>query len=84
MDATRCSAVAIDGFGRASHDRILIDAEGRVQFWRDFAARGATPPKGPKTLTFWFHFVPMPVHVGAATSPQSMLAPLKVEWRGAR
>jgi hypothetical protein len=26
-------------------------------------------------LTVWLHFVPMPVHVGAATSPQSMMTP---------
>jgi hypothetical protein len=26
----------------------------------------------------WFHFVGMPVQVGEVTSPQSMLAPLKV------
>lgn len=84
MDATRCTAVAIGGFGRASRDRIIVDADGRIQLWRDFAGDGAAPPEGPKSLTFWLHFVTMPVHVGAVTSPQAMLAPLKVEWKGAR
>ena len=83
MDATRCTAVAIGGFGRATRDRIVVDADGRTQLWRDFAGDGGSPPKGPKTLTFWLHFVTMPVQVGAVTSPQAMLAPLKVEWRGA-
>jgi hypothetical protein len=40
--------------------------------------RGATA--GPKALTCWFHFVQMPVQVGAATSPQAILAPLEVEF----
>ena len=83
MDATRCTAVAIGGFGRATRDRIVVDADGRIQLWRDFAGDGGSPPKGPKALTFWLHFVTMPVQVGAVTSPQSMLAPLKVEWKGA-
>ncbi len=84
MDATRCTAVAIGEFGRASRDRIVVDADGRIQLWRDFAGDGASPPRGPKTLIFWLHFVTMPVQVGAVTSPQSMLAPLKVEWTGTR
>ena len=71
------------GFGRATRDRIIVDADGRTQLWRDFAGDGGSPPKGPKSLTFWLHFVTMPVQVGAVTSPQAMLAPLKVEWRGA-
>ena len=83
MDASRCTAAAVGGFGRATRDRIIVDTDGRMQLWRDFAGEGASPPKGPKTLTFWLHFVTMPVQVGAVTSPQSMLAPLKVEWRGA-
>ena len=73
MDRQRCTAVAVEDFGRRQ-DRIEADAQGRLQIWREF--RGA----GPKSLTFWLHFVSMPVQVGAATSPQSMLAPLKVEW----
>ena len=42
------------------------------------ATSTAAPPPGPKKITFWLHFVGMPVHVGAATSPQAMLAPLRV------
>jgi hypothetical protein len=34
-----------------------------------------------KELRFWFHFVPMPVQIGAATSPQAMLSPLEVVWK---
>jgi hypothetical protein len=45
---------------------------------RTFAAD--TPEGGPKRLKFWLHFVPMPVQIGAVTSPPSMLAPLVVEW----
>jgi hypothetical protein len=85
MDATRCTALAIADFGRNARDRIQIDKDGVVQIARDFTGDSASsaPPRGPKTLRFWFHFVPMPVHIGAATSPQAMLAPLSVTWDGA-
>ena len=73
MDRERCTAVAVAGFGERQ-DRIEAVANGRLQIWRE--ARGG----GPKILTFWLHFVSMPVQVGAATSPQAMLAPLKIEW----
>jgi hypothetical protein len=80
MDRQRCTAVAVEGFGQAGRrDRIEVSAEGRLQLWRDFAVGGSPPPAGRKTLTFFLHFVGMPVHVGAATSPQSMLAPLRVD-----
>ena len=58
---------------------IVVGADGRVRLSRDFAMGPGEPPRGPKSLNFWLHFVPMPVQVGAATSPQSMLAPLRVE-----
>jgi len=32
-------------------------------------------------LHFWLHFVGMPVQLGAATSPQAILNPLRVEWQ---
>jgi hypothetical protein len=82
MDVTRCTALAVADFGREAVDRIKIDRDGRVQIARDFASDrpGSLPPRGPKTLRFWFHFVPMPVQIGAATSPQAMLAPLEVTW----
>jgi hypothetical protein len=81
MDARRCSALAIAGFGRhGARDRIAVGADGRVRISRDYAVAEGEPPRGPKSLAFWLHFVPMPVQVGAATSPQAILAPLGVEW----
>jgi hypothetical protein len=80
MDRSRCTALAMAGFGRSSRDRIVVDAAGRVRLWRDFAGNGAAPAAGPKSLTCWFHFVGNPVQVGAVTSPQAMLAPLDVVW----
>jgi hypothetical protein len=79
MDRTRCTALAVADFGRATRDAIEVEAGGLVRLRRDFRRPGTTP-KGPKSLTFWFHFVTMPVQVGAATSPQAMLAPLRVAW----
>lgn len=75
MDRERCTAVAVADFG-TRRDRMEVAADGRLQIWREY--RGS----GPKTLTFWLHFVGMPVQVGAATSAQAMLAPLKVEFVG--
>jgi hypothetical protein len=80
MDESRCTALAVAGFGRESRDRIEIEADGRVRICREFAGAGAAPVAGPKALTCWFHFVQMPVQVGAATSPQATLAPLQVEF----
>jgi hypothetical protein len=78
MDRERCAAVAVKGFADPGQEaEIAADASGRLQIWRRFGRGGSAPP-GPKRLTFWLHFVPMPVHVGAATSPQAMLAPLHV------
>ena len=73
MDRDRATAVSVEDFGRRQ-DRIEASADGRLQIWREFRGSGA------KTLAFWLHFVTMPVQIGAATSPQAMLAPLKVEW----
>ena len=81
MDNDCCTAIAVGEFGRASCDRIEVHAGGRVRIERNYAMGGLAPAAGTKTLTFWFHFVPMPVQVGAATSPPAMLAPLKVTWR---
>ncbi|MCI0462707.1 MAG: hypothetical protein L0Z62_37640 [Gemmataceae bacterium] len=80
MDRERCTALAVAGFADAGQEgEIQVDASGRLQIWRQFAPKGTEVPPGPKTLTFWLHFVSMPVQVGAATSPQAMLAPLRVE-----
>ena len=80
MDASRCTALAVAQFGRESRDRIEIEADGRVRIYREFAGGGAAPTAGPKALTCWFHFVQMPVQVGAVTSAQAILAPLQVEF----
>lgn len=78
MDDSRATAVALARFGRGSRDRIDIGTDGRVSITREFAGAGAAPATGAKALTCWFHFVAMPVQVGAATSAQAALAPLEV------
>ena len=80
MDESHCTALAVARFGRESRDRPGSRADGRVRIFREFAGAVAAPPAGPKALTCWFHFVQMPVQVGAATSPQATLAPLEVEF----
>jgi hypothetical protein len=82
MDRQRCTAVAVADFAVAGQEaEIAVDADGRLQLGKNFTSAGANPPPGPKKITFWLHFVGMPVHVGAATSPQAMLAPLRVSVR---
>lgn len=82
MDETRCSALALADFGQDARDRIEVAADGRVRIERDYSAGGHPPTDEPATrgLTFWIHVVPMPVQIGALTSPQAMRAPLEVEW----
>jgi hypothetical protein len=80
MDRQRCAAVALAGFGRTTRDIIEVEGRGRTRLRREFALNGASPAPGRKAITFWLHFVPMPVQVGAVTSPQAMLAPLRVVW----
>jgi hypothetical protein len=78
--------MAVADFGQPAFgvlDRFEIHGNGRFRFERRFLTEktGQAIPKNPiKTLRFWLHFVPTPVQVGAVTSPQSMLAPLEVEW----
>lgn len=80
MDRQRCTALAVDRFAEPGQEsEITIAADGRVQLWRHFGKGQTAPQPGTKTLTFWLHFVDVPVAVGARTSPQAMLAPLKVE-----
>jgi hypothetical protein len=80
MDRERCTAVAVADFAASKEGaEITVEADGRLRLWRHFGKEKFGSPKGPKQLTFWLHFVGMPVHVGAATSPQAMLAPLKVD-----
>jgi hypothetical protein len=82
MDRDRCTAVAVAGFADAGQESdISVDSEGRLQIWKLFSHDQTPVPHGVKKITFWLHFVGMPVHEGAATSPQAMLAPLEVELR---
>ncbi len=82
MDRQRCTAAAVADFAEEGREaEITVDASGRLRLWKQFAPQGSAPPPGPKKFTFWLHFVGMPVHVGAATSPQAMLAPMKVTVR---
>ncbi len=74
MDRQRATAIAVAGFGADTRDSIDVSADGRLRIRRDF------PRDGERSLHFWLHFVTMPVQVGAATSPQAMQSPLKVEW----
>ncbi len=76
MDRQRCTAIAVEDCAEAGQEtQLTIDAR-RLRIGRTFAAK-ETPKK--KHLSLWLHFVGMPVQVGAATSPQAMLAPLRVE-----
>ena len=76
MDATRATAASVEDFGRSdAEDEISVQAEGRL------VIRRSVLNSTKKHVHFWLHFVSMPVQVGAATSPQSMMAPLAVEWK---
>jgi hypothetical protein len=82
MDQQRCTAAAVADFAAGGQEaEIAVDTDGRMKLGKHFAPGGAAPPAGAKKITFWLHFVGMPVHVGAATSPQAMLAPLRVSVR---
>jgi hypothetical protein len=77
MDKQRCTAVAVADFAQDRlRSEIVVDADGRLRCEREF-----DPKTARKTLTFWLHFVSMPVQIGAATSPQSMMNPLQVTVR---
>ena len=78
-DSTHCVAGSLVHFGRSARDRIELSGTGILQLGREFAADKLAPPPGPKALTFYRHFVGIPVHIGAATSPQSMMAPHPIE-----
>jgi hypothetical protein len=76
MDQERCVAAALADFAsHAGESRIDVAASGRLSMSRSLPT---SAPNRNHRITFWQHVVPMPMHVGAATSPQSMLAPLKV------
>lgn len=82
MDRDRATALAVDGFGRGALDALELAADGRVRLSRRFLGPGGAIAAGRKTWRFWLHFVPMPVQLGAATSPQAMQAPLGLELGG--
>lgn len=75
MDKQRAIAIAVDEFADGRKDSIAVSSEGHLAIRRDF------PGGGDRNLKFWLHFVSMPVQIGAATSPQSMQSPLKIEWQ---
>ena len=68
MDRRRATAVAIGDFA---------EPEGSIETWADGRLRIRRDRLDGirKSLTFWLHFVDMPVQIGAATSPQSMMRP---------
>jgi hypothetical protein len=90
IDKRRCTALGLADFGRLGPDvidRFEVRATGLSRIERRFLTdktgqRLGGKPK--KTIRFWAHFVTTPVQIGAVTSPQSMLAPLEVEWTKAR
>lgn len=75
-DVKQATAIAMDGFGSKA-DSMELGADGRVKLTRSYSPHGVSV-RAPKHLTFWLHFVSAPPQWGAATSPQSMLAPPRV------
>ncbi len=71
MDNVACTAIAIANFEEGEASELRIDSQAKLRLQRRV-------PNPKKKLHFWLHFVDMPVHVGALTSPQAMLAPLQV------
>ena len=71
-------AFGIDHFGREPGSySMAVTGDGQLSLER-------TVNGGAKKLTIYQHFVSVPVHVGAATSPMSMLNPLTVRCDDAR
>ena len=77
MDSRRCTALAVGRFGEETVDSINVDGRGRLAWTREWPEERAD--RSPR-LEFWLHFVTMPVHIGARTSPRSMQEPLEVRW----
>ncbi|MBL8851022.1 MAG: hypothetical protein JNG89_15190 [Planctomycetaceae bacterium] len=78
MDDKRCTALAIARFGESAVDSIRFDGSGRLDWQRNYS----NTTGNARQLEFWLHFVTMPVHIGARTSPRSMQEPLQVRWLG--
>jgi hypothetical protein len=81
MDRERCLAIAVDDFARDSQDRLSINDQGCVLLRRAFSAQSGGAKDSAKRLHFWLHFIPFPPQQTAATSPQSMQNPPKVQVR---
>jgi hypothetical protein len=75
MDQKRATAIAVDRFAERTDDSMKLGADGKIALRRDFARLAGGALNGEKRFTFWLHVVSSPPQVGAATSPQSMLAP---------
>ena len=81
MDSRRCTAIAISGFGD-HQDRMEVSGDGTLKLGRGFAkSEQRAANASEKQFEFWLHFVTFPAHVGAVTSPQSMLFPPLVRPR---
>lgn len=80
MDRSRCTAAVLHDFAAESTDGLTLNSSGRLLLCREFRRPDGPSMPGRKTATFCLHFVPMPVQIGAATSPQAILAPLEVSW----
>jgi len=81
MDAKRCTALAIADFAVRTSDRIEVDAAGGFRVSRTFLD-DPSAPEATRDFTLWLHFVDTPPHVGAVTSPPSMLFPPETRWGG--
>jgi hypothetical protein len=69
----------VGGLGESAQDAIAADGCGGMTWSRTFNdAAGSTMQS--RHLEFRLHFVTMPVHIGARTSPRSMQEPLEVRW----
>jgi len=80
MDRQACTAFAFHGMNDPTGGSIRARGDGQLSAMRYFARDPMIARAGPKRLTAWFHFVPMPVQIGALTSPQSMMAPLEIRF----
>lgn len=71
QDGKAAVAFGVEAFGRtAGTDTIALDGQGQMTF--RFAS---SEPATQHQMTVYYHFVPTPVAVGAATNPTSMLNP---------
>jgi hypothetical protein len=77
VDARGAVAFAIDRFGRqAGVYSLAVNGQGHASFTFEPAS-----PAAEHHLVVYQHFVSVPVPIGAATSPASMLTPLRVDVR---